>query len=181
MNPLTRLLDHQPLTFVHLHAAAVALLLGSVILARRKGTPDHRLPGWAWVALMGCAVITSVFMRDHHMPNIAGCTPIHLLTVVAGVYLPLRIWRIRHGDVPRHRSAMRGPYIGGCIVTGLFTLVPNVCWGACCGFMHWDCCNEAAAMDSLHSLPRGFVLNIRHIETARRFVRRSSRDGSKSS
>ena len=125
MNPLTRLLDHQPLTFVHLCAAAAALLLGGVILARRKGTPDHRLLGWAWVALMGCAVIASAFMRDYRMPNIAGFTPIHLLTVVAGVYLPLGIWRIRHGDVAGHRSAMRGLYIGGCIVAGLFTLAPS--------------------------------------------------------
>jgi uncharacterized membrane protein len=37
---------------VHLAAAASALVLGFVMLARRKGTPSHKALGRIWVAVM---------------------------------------------------------------------------------------------------------------------------------
>ena len=48
--------------------------------------------------------------------------------------LPLAIWHIRRGNVDGHRKAMKGMYIGGCVVAGLFTLLPgrflgSLLWG----------------------------------------------------
>lgn len=124
MTPLFNLLHTKPLVFVHLVTAVAALLLGIAILARRKGTFSHRTLGWAWVALMGSAAVASVFIRDYKIPNIAGYTPIHLLTLTVAVLLPLAIWSIRRGNVSAHRKTMTGLYIGGCIVAGLFALAP---------------------------------------------------------
>jgi uncharacterized membrane protein len=118
------LLQNKPLVFVHLLAALAALLLGIAILTRRKGTFSHRTLGWTWVALMATAALSSVFIRDYRIVNVAGYTPIHLLTVTVAVLLPLAIWRIRHGNVTGHRRMMTGLYIGGCIVAGLFALAP---------------------------------------------------------
>ena len=125
MNHLALLLDKHPLVFVHLMAAFGALLLGAVILWRRKGTPGHRWTGWAWVALMGSAVLSSAFIRDVHLPNIAGITPIHAFTVWVGWQLPRGVWLIRQGRVEAHRKTMRGIYQGGCLLAGLFTLLPG--------------------------------------------------------
>jgi uncharacterized membrane protein len=125
MNTLQRLLQQHPLVFVHLLCALGALVVGAVVLARRKGTPSHRASGWLWVALMGTAVVTSGFIRDYRLPNIAGFTPIHLLTAYVAVALPRAVWQVRHGNVSAHRKSMRGIYIGGCIVAGLFTLLPS--------------------------------------------------------
>jgi uncharacterized membrane protein len=118
------LMQNKPLVFVHLLAALGALLLGIAILTRRKGTFSHRTLGWTWVALMATAALSSVFIRDYRIVNVAGYTPIHLLTVTVAVLLPLAIWRIRRGNVTGHRRMMTGLYIGGCIVAGLFALAP---------------------------------------------------------
>ncbi|MCW5657548.1 MAG: DUF2306 domain-containing protein [Burkholderiaceae bacterium] len=114
----------KPIIFLHLITALAALLLGIAILARRKGTFGHRTLGWSWVVLMAAAAASSVFIRDYRIPNIAGYTPIHLLTLTVAVLLPLAIGYIRRGNVAGHRRMMTGLYIGGCIVAGLFALAP---------------------------------------------------------
>jgi uncharacterized membrane protein len=119
------LLQRQPLVVFHLVAALAALLLGAFVLLRRKGTSSHKALGWAWVALMGSAAVSSAFLRDHHMPNLVGFTPIHLFTLTVAILLPKAIVDIRRGNVRGHRKSMRGIYIGGCIVAGLFTLLPG--------------------------------------------------------
>jgi uncharacterized membrane protein len=124
MDRFITLMHDKPLVFVHLLAALGALLLGIAILTRRKGTFSHRTFGWSWVVLMTTAAASSVFIRDYRLPNIAGYTLVHLLTVTVAVLLPLAIWRIRRGNVSGHRRMMTGLYIGGCIVAGLFALAP---------------------------------------------------------
>ncbi len=123
--PFLRLLERNPLVFSHLVFALAALALGAVILARRKGTGSHRAAGWLWVLLMGGAMLTSAFIRDYGMPNLAGITPIHAFTVLVAVQLPRAVLAARRGDIAQHRGNMRGLYIGGCIVAGLFTLLPG--------------------------------------------------------
>jgi uncharacterized membrane protein len=125
MNRFVWLLERHPLIFVHMVAAMAGLVLGAVVLARRKGTPSHRATGWVWVVLMAVATLTSAFIRDYRMINLAGFTPIHGLTVLTAVGLPQGIAAIRRGDVASHRRHMRNLYIGGCVVAGLFTLMPG--------------------------------------------------------
>jgi uncharacterized membrane protein len=124
MDSFTRLAAQQPLIFFHLLSALAALAVGALVLARRKGNGSHRALGWIWVALMGGATLTSAFIRDHGMPNLGGVTPVHLLTLTVGVLLPRAVLAARRGDIAAHRRSMRGIYIGGCIVAGLFTLLP---------------------------------------------------------
>lgn len=125
MDSITRLIERQPLIALHLAAALVALLVGTVVMLRRKGTFSHRTLGWVWVTLMGTTAITSAFIRDYNLPNIAGYTPIHFFTAYTAVYVPLGIWRIRQGNVTAHRKIMKGLFIGACVVAGLFTLLPG--------------------------------------------------------
>jgi uncharacterized membrane protein len=119
------LLQRHPLVFFHLVTAVGALLIGSLVMLRRKGTGSHRAWGWAWVLLMGGTAVASAFIRDYRLPNIAGITPIHAFTAMVAVNLPRGIWFIRQGNVAAHRKTMRSLYIGGCMVAGLFTLLPG--------------------------------------------------------
>ncbi len=125
MNPFLGLLERHPVVFIHLVTAFAALLLGIVMLARRKGTTSHRALGYLWVALMASTALATVFIRDYRMPNVAGFTPIHLFTVMVAVSLPRAIWQVRHGNVIGHRSTMRRMFIGGCVLAGVFTLLPG--------------------------------------------------------
>ena len=135
MQAFAGLLQRHPLIFAHMVAALGALLLGIVILSRRKGTASHRALGWTWVMLMGSTALTSAFIRDYRLPNLFGYTPIHGFTLYVAVMLPLALLHIRRGNVAGHRKAMKGIFIGGCVVAGLFTLLPgrflgSLLWGA---------------------------------------------------
>ena len=125
MSAFTRLLSQHPLIFFHLVTALLALLLGAVMLARRKGTRSHKALGWAWVLLMGSTALASAFIRDYGMPNLAGITPIHAFTVITAVNLPRGIWAIRRGNVAAHRRSMTNLYVGACLLAGVFTLLPG--------------------------------------------------------
>ncbi len=125
MEQITHLIETRPLVALHLGAALLALLIGAVVMLRRKGTASHKLLGWAWVALMLATAITSGFVREGRMPNIAGFSPIHLLTVWVLITLPIGIVRIRRGNVAGHRSVMRGMFFGACVIAGAFTLLPG--------------------------------------------------------
>ena len=135
MDHFATLLQRHPLVFFHLVTAVSALLIGSLVMLRRKGTGSHRAWGWTWVLLMGSTAVASAFIRDYRLPNLAGITPIHAFTAMVAINLPRGIWAIRHGNVAGHRKAMRGMYIGGCIVAGVFTLLPgrflgHLLWGS---------------------------------------------------
>lgn len=125
LNHLATLLHRHPLVFFHLVTAFGALLLGLVIMARRKGTGSHRALGWAWVALMGSTALASAFIRDFQLPNVAGITPIHAFTLLVAIHLPRGLWYIRRGNVAAHQKAMRGLFTGACVLAGLFTLLPG--------------------------------------------------------
>jgi uncharacterized membrane protein len=63
-------------------------------------------------------------------------SPVTLLTLVS---LPLAIYRIRTGDVKGHAAAMKGLFLGGLVIAGIFTLVPgrllgNLLWHATLGY-----------------------------------------------
>jgi uncharacterized membrane protein len=118
-----------PLIAVHMTAAILALATGPVALWARKGATQrpklHRAFGYAWVTLMIITAVSALFIRDFHLPNLAGYTPIHLLIPVTLVMLVLAFWFIAKGNVNGHRKTMQRLYVGACIVAGAFTLMPN--------------------------------------------------------
>ena len=109
-----------PVVYVHMTSAIAALVLGSAQLARAKCTSSHRLAGWTFVALMLTVAISSLWI-----PSFLQFTWIHVFTLITLVSLPLALWRIRHGNVRGHAAAMKGLYIGGLVIAGIFTLVPG--------------------------------------------------------
>jgi uncharacterized membrane protein len=125
MQAFADLVHHRPLVALHLSAALLALVIGSVLMAGRKGTVNHRVLGWSFVVLLGVTALSSAFILDHGLPNIAGFTPIHGLTVLTAVVLPLGVRHIRQGRVAAHRRSMTRLFYGACVVAGLFTLLPG--------------------------------------------------------
>jgi uncharacterized membrane protein len=125
MDSFTRLLQTQPLVFFHLVTAFLALVVGIVIMRRRKGSTGHRVLGWTWVALMGATALASAFIRNPDGVNLAGFSPIHVFTAVVAVMLPRGILYIRRGNVAAHRKTMSGLFIGAGVLAGVFTLLPG--------------------------------------------------------
>jgi uncharacterized membrane protein len=115
---------------VQFHVATVlpAAVLGAVLLARRKGTPAHRLLGKIWLVLMVVTSFSTFFIHD--LKTVGNFSPIHLLSVYVIVGSIPAIRAARRGDIRAHRAQVAGMYFGGIVVAGLFTLVPHRVMGA---------------------------------------------------
>lgn len=107
---------------LHVAAALSALVIGLVILFRRKGTGFHKTLGWSWVIAMGTTAISSLFITGL---NGDFWSIIHLLSGWTIVSLPLAIWAIRNKKVQIHQRAMTGMFVGGLIVAGLLSFIPG--------------------------------------------------------
>ncbi|MEL6876609.1 MAG: DUF2306 domain-containing protein [Pseudomonadota bacterium] len=110
---------------IHLATALPAVLLGPLILLRRKGDRLHRMLGRIWITLMLLTAFASAFIRAPG-GGIAGTgfSFIHIFTVWTIIVVPLAVVAIRQGNVRAHRGAMTGLYAGLCLA-GAFTLIPG--------------------------------------------------------
>ncbi|MDT0575750.1 DUF2306 domain-containing protein [Croceicoccus sp. F390] len=110
---------------IHLTTAVPALLVGPVVLWRRKGNNLHRWLGRAWIGLMLVTAIASAFI---HSPGAGiagtGYSFIHIFTIWTLTNVPLGVWFARSGRIEAHRSAMAGLYVG-LVIAGLATLTPG--------------------------------------------------------
>jgi uncharacterized membrane protein len=120
---LTPLLDAAPAIPVHAFAAMAALALGIVQFAAPKGTLPHRTVGWIWVALTVAVAASSFWV--HQLRLFGPWSPIHLLSILVLVLLPIAVVSAHRHHVSRHRRIMIGVFSGGLVVAGLFTFLPG--------------------------------------------------------
>ena len=117
------LLDAAPPIPVHAFAAMAAFALGVVQLAAPKGTLPHRTLGWIWVGLMMTVAGSSFWV--HQIRLVGLWSPIHLLSILVLVTVPLAVWRAHHHRVTDHRRIMISVFSGALVIAGLFTLLPG--------------------------------------------------------
>jgi uncharacterized membrane protein len=108
---------------IHALAAIAAFAIGVVQLAAPKGTIPHRLIGWSWAMLMLGVAVSSLFI--HVLRMWGPWSPIHLLSILVLVTLPLAVWHARRHDVRRHRNVMTALFMGALVIAGAFTLLPG--------------------------------------------------------
>lgn len=107
----------------HAFAAIVALVLGAVQLAAPKGTLPHRTLGYVWAGLMLYVAAGSFWISELQLWG--RWSPIHLLSGLVIVTVPLAVWRARRHEVRAHKRGMIALYALALVVTGLFTLWPG--------------------------------------------------------
>ena len=106
---------------IHIIAALVAVFLGAVQFAARKGTTRHRYVGRAWFMAMAvvCATSLGIYEINDGKPS-----PIHLLTAITIFSMVYAIVAIRKGDIRRHKRALAGCY-AGLAIAGILSLIPG--------------------------------------------------------
>lgn len=108
---------------LHVLCAGLALIVGTLMLFWKKGTPLHKALGRSWIGLMLIVALSSFFINELRL--FGPYSPIHLLSM----FTLFGLWggwhAIRAGDVKSHRISMISVYGGGLIGAGLFTLVPG--------------------------------------------------------
>ena len=107
----------------HALLALLAVLLGGLQLSRVKGTPQHRILGWIWVALMAYVATSSFLISEIKMWG--AYSPIHLLSAWTLISLVMAIFHARRGNIRQHKIWMVLLYVLALLITGLFTLWPG--------------------------------------------------------
>jgi uncharacterized membrane protein len=110
---------------LHAFAAMSAFLLGLLQFAAPKGTLPHRTVGWIWVVLMLVIAISSFWIHGQGARLAGPFGPIHLLSILVLVMLPVGLWFAHKHNARGHARTMVGLFIGALIVAGLFTLAPG--------------------------------------------------------
>lgn len=120
---LAPLLSASPVIQGHAFAALGALALSGHQFLARPGTPVHRVVGMVWVALMAVTALSSFWIHDLRM--LGPFSVIHLLSVFVLTQLVRGVLAARAGRIEEHRRTMRGLFLYGLVVAGLFTLLPG--------------------------------------------------------
>lgn len=114
------------LAYAHLATIVPAFLLGTYLLIRRKGTPQHRMLGRIYLCLMLVTAGITLFMPAEVGPRFMGTFGyIHLLSVLTLVTVPTAYIAAIHHRVALHRGSMLGLYFGGIFIAGSFAFMPG--------------------------------------------------------
>jgi len=123
MTTLAPLLDAAPVVQIHAGAALAALVLGPLVLLRRRRDGWHRAGGYVWITAMAVTAVSSFWI--HSMPLVGPFGPIHLLSVLTLVMLAIGLRAALRRQVEAHRRTMQALYVWPLLVAGLFTLFPG--------------------------------------------------------
>lgn len=108
---------------IHVISAVTTFMIGALLLSGLpKGTTTHRRLGWLWVTTMASTAISSFFLTGL---NGGSFSVIHGLSAWTIIVVPFAVAAARRHDVKRHASAMRGMFLGGMAIAGLFTFLPG--------------------------------------------------------
>jgi len=124
---LAPILAASPAIKIHVATVTPAFLIGTYqIFFSRKGAPFHRALGYIYLTLMTITAIAALFVHSV-MPRgpFFGFSPIHLFVPLTlfGVVGALRgAWT---HNIPMHRRAMLGVYIGGILIAGSLAFLPG--------------------------------------------------------
>jgi len=108
---------------IHTVLALGAVLLTVGIFAIRKGSPLHRVMGWAWVIMMAIVALSSFGIHEIRM--VGPFSPIHLLSAFTLWSLVVGVGHARSHRVKQHKRRMTALVFGALIVAGAFTFLPG--------------------------------------------------------
>lgn len=121
-------LIHAPLA-VRIHAVTVipAFFIGTwQIFLSRKGSRPHRTIGYLYLVLMTITAIAALFVHQV-MPKSSffGLSPIHIFVPMTLFGVAGALYGAWTHNVPAHRGAMIGTYVGGLLIAGTLAFTPG--------------------------------------------------------
>ncbi len=112
------------LTYFHLLTVMPALVIGTYIMLKPKGTPPHRLLGKLYMSLLLVTAIASLFMQAQIGPKLFNHFGyIHLLSVLTLYSVPMAYYMARTHNIKRHKRFMVLTYVGAVVIAGLFAFL----------------------------------------------------------
>ena len=119
---LDPIVSASPVIQIHLAASLLALVLGTAMWLRPKGTPSHKMIGRGFVILMLVCAATAIFIQEineGHYSFVHIFIPITLAGVVRA------LWGIKNRNIKMHISAVKGLFFAALLIPGAFTFMPG--------------------------------------------------------
>ncbi len=117
---------YESLMFIHLSTIIPCVIIGTVLLLIKKGTPIHKKAGRVYMILMLFTAVITLFMPAKVGATFLGHFGwIHLLSFLTIWTVPTAYAAIRKGNVKSHKRKMIILYFGAIIIAGAFTLMPG--------------------------------------------------------
>ena len=117
---------YETLSFIHLSTIAPAFIIATYMMLTKKGTGIHKILGRTYMLLMLFTAAVTMFMSAKVGPTLLDHFGfIHLLSFLVYYTVPAAYFAIKSGNVKKHKSLMINLYVGGLLVAGSFTLLPD--------------------------------------------------------
>jgi uncharacterized membrane protein len=119
-------MNYIELMYLHLATVVPAFLIGTILLAIKKGTNIHKIFGRIYMILMMITAFITLFMQAEVGPKILNHFGwIHSFSFLTIYTVPTAYLAIKKGDVKSHKRKMILLYFGAIIIAGGFTFVPG--------------------------------------------------------
>jgi len=118
---LEPLINASPAIQIHVVAVCSAAALTVAQLVGTKGAVAHRVLGYTWAAAMLIAAISSFFV--HTIRLVGPFSPIHLLSILTLVSVPVGITYARRHNVRGHKFTMLNLIVFALGGAGTFALL----------------------------------------------------------
>jgi uncharacterized membrane protein len=119
-------MSYEQLVYLHLATVVPAFVIGTYMLANRKGTSTHKRLGRLYLALIAVTAITTLWMPAQVGPHFAGHFGfIHAFSLLALYAVPAAFHYARIGNIRAHRGNMVGLYIGAMLIAGALAFAPG--------------------------------------------------------
>jgi uncharacterized membrane protein len=105
---------------IHLATIIPAFFLGTwLIFFSRKGASAHRAIGTAYLVLMTITATAAIFIPRGRISFF------YFFVLLTHFSVFRAIWFLRKKNIPGHRRAMLGLYVGGLLIAGGLTFLPG--------------------------------------------------------
>lgn len=107
---------------IHIVSAFGALILGTAMFVRPKGTRSHKMIGKGFLALMLITATSAIFIR---YLNDGSFSWIHIFIPVTFFAAFETVYYIRKGNIKRHKRAVTGLFFGALLIPGVLSFLPG--------------------------------------------------------
>ncbi len=106
---------------IHVAAAVLSLATGTWQAMNRKSGIAHKTIGWVFVVAMTITAVSSFWISGIRPSQFS---PIHALSILTLITLPMAVHARRTGNIRRHKIGMIQLF-AALVIAGAFTLLPG--------------------------------------------------------
>ncbi|WP_371396868.1 DUF2306 domain-containing protein [Fretibacter rubidus] len=111
-----------PAIQIHLVTALAALVFGTIMWLRPKGTKSHKFMGRAFIMMMVVTAISAYFIRT--LAN-GSFSWIHIFVPITLIGSWQVVSSIRKGHIKKHKAHVRNMFFAALMIPGAFSFMPG--------------------------------------------------------